>query len=112
MNGSITWVEEDLSITLSGRRIGSIPITNAPKETYDEDSYYFEKVQRLEPYYTFNLTSSYYLNDDLRISAQVQNVLSERPPEDETAYSWPFYNGAYGGAAVGRTVSAEMTYVF
>ncbi|WOH38611.1 TonB-dependent receptor [Thalassotalea fonticola] len=112
MNGSVTWVESDLSVTLSGRRIGSIPISNPPKEFSDEDSYYHESVQRLDPYYTFNLTSAYYISDDFKVSAQVQNVLNEQPPEDVTAYSWPFYNGAYGGAAVGRTVSAEMTYVF
>ena len=113
MNGSVTWMQEDLSITVSGRRTGSIPIWNPPQEFGDEDSYYFEKVQRLDPYYTFNLTSSYRWGDNLILKGQVVNIFNPEPPSDETHTSWPYYNaGQYGGASIGRTVSAEVTYTF
>lgn len=113
MNGSVTWAQEDLSITFSGRRTGSIPIANPSESFGDEDSYYYQKVQRLDPYYTFNLTSSYSWNDNLSIRGQVVNLFNPKPPKDESQTWWPYYNsGQYGGAAIGRTVSAEVTYVF
>ncbi|WOH38608.1 TonB-dependent receptor [Thalassotalea fonticola] len=113
VNGSVTWADDDLSITLSGRRTGSIPIWNPPQEFGDEDSYFYEKYDRLDPYYTFNLTSSYAWNGSLKVSAQVINIFNPKPPGDDTHTSWPYYNaGQYGGASVGRSVSMEATYVF
>lgn len=113
MNGSVSWIKDDVSVTFSGRRTGSIPIWNPPAEFSDEDSYYFEKVERLDPYYTFNLTSSYRWGDNLILKGQVVNIFNPEPPSDESHTSWPYYNaGQYGGASIGRTVSAEVTYTF
>ena len=113
INGSLTWMQADYSLTLSGRRIGSTPIMNPPQEFGDENSYYYQKVQRVDPYYTFNLTGGWAVYNDLFVSAQIVNLFNPRPPKDQTAYSWPYFNsGAYGGAAVGRTVSAELSYRF
>lgn len=113
MNGSVSWMQDDLSVTLSGRRTGSIPIWRPPEETFEEGHYYEGKVERLDPYYTFNLTAGYRINDNLMVSSQVVNIFNPEPPKDDTHTSWPYYNGGqYGGAAVGRTVSAEMIYTF
>ncbi|WNC73807.1 TonB-dependent receptor [Thalassotalea psychrophila] len=113
VNGSFTWMAEYLSITFSGRRTGSIPIWNPPQEFGDENSHYFEKYDRLDAYYTFNLTSSYRMSDVLNVSAQVINIFNPEPPHDETHTAWPYYNsGQYGGASVGRSISAEITYEF
>lgn len=113
INGSVTWVQDDLSVTVSGRRIGSIPIFNPPQETFDEDSPHYGQVERLDPYYTVNLTSAYQWGDNLIIKGQVLNVFNPEPPKDETHSAWPYYNaGIFGGAAIGRSVSAEVTYVF
>ncbi|WNC73802.1 TonB-dependent receptor [Thalassotalea psychrophila] len=113
MNGHITWMQEELALTLSGRRVGSIPIWNQPEEFSDEDSYHFEQVQRLDPYYTFNFTAAYRVTEGLSMTAQVVNIFNPRPPKDESHTAWPYYNGGiYGGASIGRTVSAEIIYVF
>ncbi|WNC73847.1 TonB-dependent receptor [Thalassotalea psychrophila] len=112
MNGSVSWLQEDLAITFSGRRIGSIPIFNPPEEFSDEDSYFEGQVDRLDPYYTFNLTAGYQINDNMRVSTQVINIFNPRPPEDESHTIWPYYNGnVYGGSSIGRTVSVEFIYV-
>ncbi|WNC73813.1 TonB-dependent receptor [Thalassotalea psychrophila] len=113
MNGSVTWAIEDLSVSFSGRRTGSIPINNPPAEFGDEDSYYYQKVDRLDPWYTFNLTSTYNWSDNVMVRGQVINIFNPKPPKDDTHYSWPYYNGGqYGGASIGRSVYAEMSYTF
>ncbi|WOH38620.1 TonB-dependent receptor [Thalassotalea fonticola] len=112
VNGSVSWRQDNLAVTFSGRRIGSIPIYNPPAEFSDEDSYFEGNVERLDPYYTFNLTAGYQFNDSLTVSGQVVNIFNPEPPEDESHTVWPYYNGnVYGGAAIGRTVSIELVYV-
>jgi outer membrane receptor protein involved in Fe transport len=113
INGSISWVMDDMSLVLSGRRIGSIPVWTQPVEYGVEDHPDYGKVDRLHPYITFNLTGSYQFNEDLSVTLQVVNMFNNKPPYDETHEAWPFYNGfQYGGASVGREVGMEVRYTF
>ncbi|GHE79996.1 TonB-dependent receptor plug domain-containing protein [Thalassotalea profundi] len=113
INGSISWSTDDMGVTLSGRRIGSIPAWIQPVEYSDEAHADYGNVDRLHPHITFNLTATYRFTEDLAFNIQVVNLLNERPPEDESHEEWPYYNSfQYGGGSVGREIGAEVRYTF
>ncbi|MGL1956980.1 MAG: TonB-dependent receptor [Colwellia sp.] len=113
VNGAISWTMDDMSLVLSGRRIGSIPAYEQPVEYSDEDHENYGNVDRLNPHITFNLTGSYNFTEDLSVNLQVVNLLNERAPKDPSHDSWPYYNSLqYGGVAIGREVGVEVRYTF
>ena len=113
INGSVAWNMDDLSVTLSARRIGSIPINTQPVEYSDTESPEYGNVDRLSAFTLYNLTAGYSITEDLALNLQVVNLFNERPPIDETETSWPFYNSfQYGGVAIGREIGAEVRYTF
>ena len=113
INGSIGWSTDDMSIVLSGRRIGSTPANLQPVEYSDPNDPSFGNVDRIHTHITFNLTGSYNFTEDLSLNMQVVNLFNERAPEDPTQESWPFFNVfAYGGVAIGREVGLEVRYTF
>jgi outer membrane receptor protein involved in Fe transport len=113
INGSISWNNDDTAVTLSARRIGSIPAWIQPLEYSDKASDSYGDVDRLHPYITVNLTASYQYNEDLSFNVHAVNMFNNKPPKDDSHEGWPYYNGfQYGGAALGRQVGAEVRYTF
>ena len=99
-NGTLrsTWMPDDkTSVTLTLLRTGSIM-------NYDYN-------EHIDPWLRANLYVNHRLTDNLDLSFTVVNVLDERPPEDDTWTSWPyFYRGQYN--ALGRQLSLSATYRF
>ncbi|EKE67852.1 outer membrane receptor protein [Gallaecimonas xiamenensis 3-C-1] len=97
VNGSIGWNNDDYAVTLFVRRLGSIL-------NYDEDG-------RIGSWTTANLTASMRVNDNVGLGLNVNNLTNERPPQDDTWPSWPyFYRGQYN--AIGREVFVNATVRF
>ncbi|GAB2512416.1 TonB-dependent receptor domain-containing protein [Microbulbifer agarilyticus] len=98
LNGGVTWVFGDFRSTLFGQRLGSMPN--------------WAETERLDnAWTTWNLSLGYDVTQNLGVSLSATNVLNERPPEDETFDTWPyFHRGQYN--AVGREVFADVVYRF
>ncbi|WP_169307010.1 TonB-dependent receptor plug domain-containing protein [Ferrimonas sediminicola] len=112
VQATISYAYEDFFIAVTGFRTGSIPWDEQPAENYDEDGN-LVKINRLDPYYVYNLTASYAFTDNLMARGTVINLFDEKPEQDPTQTSWPYYNVfAYPGAAVGTEFYAEVIYTF
>lgn len=98
LNGGVTWRYGDFSSTVFGQRIGSLPN--------------WAETERLDnAWTTWNLSLGYEVTQNIGVSLSANNVLNERPPEDETFDTWPyFYRGQYN--AIGREVFADFVYRF
>lgn len=113
INGSVSWSMDDMSVVLSGRRIGSIPAWNQPVEYSNPDDPSYGNVDRLHPLILVNLTASYHFTEDLAVNLQVVNLFNDKGPKDDSHDTWPFYNSfQYGGLSIGREVGAEIRYTF
>ncbi|WP_266156444.1 TonB-dependent receptor plug domain-containing protein [Dyella silvatica] len=77
LNGSLSWHYHDVTTTLFGTRYGSLP--NA------------DQSGRIAPYFRYNASVAYRINDRTSISLVVNNLLDKAPPKDRTGSGWPFY---------------------
>ncbi|GLS83591.1 TonB-dependent receptor plug domain-containing protein [Paraferrimonas haliotis] len=112
LNARIGYQYEKVALNLFMNRIGTTPMNTQPDENYDENGE-ITRVSRVAPYTTFNATATYFFTDNFSASLIGTNIFDERPPQDESQTSWPYYNiFAYPGAAVGAAYKAEVTYRF
>ena len=112
VQAQIAYGYSDFAMALTMFRTGSIVINEQPAENYDDDGNLI-KTDRLDPYYTYNFTMNYQFTDNFRITGTIVNLFDERPPEDKSHETWPYYNQfAYGGAAVGQEYFLEASYTF
>ncbi|WP_443751220.1 TonB-dependent receptor domain-containing protein [Asticcacaulis solisilvae] len=85
------------TFNIDGNYTGRLP-------NYDEDAW-------VKPYITYNASISYDINEKLRISLAIDNLLDTAPPHDNTWVSYPYYNANwYDG--VGRSGFLQLTYKF
>ena len=94
-NGSLSWANEGLQLTISGTRLGKLP-------NFDEDAF-------IRPSYLFNASLQYDFTDHLRGSLTVRNLLDTNPVKDATWRSYPYYNASWFDS-VGRSVFMQLTY--
>lgn len=94
-NGSLSWKLDGLNVTLSGTRLGKLP-------NYDEDAF-------LKASYLFNATVQYDINERLRASFTVRNLLDTNPVKDDTWSAYPYYNASWFDS-VGRSGFLQITY--
>jgi outer membrane receptor for ferrienterochelin and colicin len=81
VNGSLTWSNERMGVTVYGIRRGSTPNYLA---TTSPDGYAVEGAGRLGPWTSFSLNFGYALTPAIRLSATVDNVFDRMPPVDRS----------------------------
>lgn len=109
----LTWQYQDWSVAVRGDRIGEIPLWEQPAENYDDETGDVIKVDRLNPYYTVNMSVGYDFTDNLKVLISGENIFNQRPEVDVTHDEWPFFNSfSYPGAAIGSAYRAEISYKF
>jgi outer membrane receptor protein involved in Fe transport len=94
-NGSITWENDGLQLTVSGTRLGKLP-------NYDEDAF-------IKASYLFNATLQYDFTDHMRGSLTIRNLFDTNPVKDPTWAGYPYYNTSWFDS-VGRSVFMQLTY--
>jgi iron complex outermembrane receptor protein len=92
---SISWHKGATTATISGTRLGKLP-------NYDEDAY-------IRASYLFNASVQYDINEHLRLSATVDNLLDQDPVRDRTYASYPYYDISWFDG-VGRSYFFQLTY--
>ena len=99
-NGKATFSwqpNEDVIVALTALRTSSILSYNTQ--------------ERVDPWWTGNLFVQYNYQDNWSFDLTMNNVTNERPPEDATWPTWPyFYRGMYD--AYGRKVNLGVKYTF
>lgn len=112
-NVVVSWTYQDWIVATRVDRIGQVPVWEQPAENYDPDTGEVTKVDRLDPYFTVNMTVGYNFTDNLSVLISGENIFNERPQTDVTHDEWPYYNSfSYPGAAIGATYRAEVSYRF
>jgi len=97
LNGSLSWSYRDVTTTLYGVRYGSL--LNA------------DQSGRIAPYFRYNASVAWRINERASISLIVNNLLDKAPPRDRTGSGWPFYPvGNYD--PYGRQWWIEASYHF
>ncbi|MFC4762199.1 TonB-dependent receptor plug domain-containing protein [Dyella koreensis] len=97
INGSLSWHYRDVTTTLYGIRYGSL--MNA------------DQSGRIAPYFRYNASVAWRINDRASVSLIVNNLLDKAPPRDRTGSGWPFYPvGNYD--PYGRQWWIEASYHF
>ncbi|WP_201765709.1 TonB-dependent receptor plug domain-containing protein [Xanthomonas vesicatoria] len=107
-NASITWQKDAWTTTLFGQRYGRTPNFTAGQST---DGYAAEGARKVGPWTTFNATLDYAINDDISLTATVNNLTNERPPRDRTYTDYPYYN-IFNYTGYGRSYMLELNWRF
>ncbi|WP_405228368.1 TonB-dependent receptor domain-containing protein [Lentisalinibacter sediminis] len=98
IRGSLTWGYKDLTTTLFGIRLGSVPN--------------WGETGRIGPQMVYNLTANYRVNNNFDIDLVVQNLMDENPPRDGTFDTYPYFWFNYTGLAYGREYFLQANYNF
>ncbi|MGL4474157.1 MAG: TonB-dependent receptor domain-containing protein [Shewanella sp.] len=113
VNLTVSWDYQEWQAAIRGDRMGSIPVWEQPAGNYDPVTGDVVKVDRLQQYFTVNMSVGYQFTDNLTVQLIGENILNERPEVDVTHNSWPYYNSfSYPGAAIGAAYRAEVSYRF
>lgn len=94
-NVRLTWLYQDLSVSLFSDRLGHMEIYRG---------------QKSKPHFTTNLTVGYDYSSALDFYIGVRNI-EDKMPQLDPAYGWPFYNQNYF-SAIGRYISTGFNYRF
>jgi outer membrane receptor protein involved in Fe transport len=94
-NISLSWLYQDLAVSLFSDRLGHMEIYRG---------------QKTKPHFTTNLTVRYDYSSALDFYVGVRNI-EDKMPQLDAAYSWPFYNQNYF-SAIGRYISTGFNYRF
>lgn len=86
-SGSVGWDYRAVNVTLFAVRYGSTPNYVAQLAGYDAPD-----AGHVGPWTLYNLSASWRLPHDLRLSASVDNLFDRAPPRDSTFARWPYYN--------------------
>ncbi|MBB2759736.1 UNVERIFIED_ORG: outer membrane receptor protein involved in Fe transport [Xanthomonas campestris] len=107
-NASITWQKDAWTTTLFGQRYGRTPNFTAQQST---DGYAVEGARKVGAWTTLNATLDYAVNDDISLTATVNNLADTRPPRDRTYSSYPYYN-IFNYTGYGRSYMLELNWRF
>ncbi|PPU56989.1 TonB-dependent receptor [Xanthomonas dyei] len=107
-NASITWQKDAWTTTLFGQRYGRTPNLLAQQST---DGYAVEGARKVGAWTTFNATLDYAINDDISLTATVNNLADTRPPRDRTYTDYPYYN-IFNYTGYGRSYMLELNWRF
>jgi len=94
-SASLSWTRQALTATLQAQRLGQLP-------NYDED-------RHLPATYLFNLSTQYDVNEKLRVSGSITNLLDTKPQYDPSYASYPYYDISWFDG-VGRSFYLQLTY--
>ncbi|CAD7729942.1 Vitamin B12 transporter BtuB [Xanthomonas hydrangeae] len=108
VNASVTWQKDAWTTTLFGQRNGRTPNFVAQQST---DGYAVEGARKVGAWTTLNATLDYALNDDISLTATVNNLADTRPPRDRTYTSYPYYN-IFNYTGYGRSYMLELNWRF
>lgn len=93
---SVLWNKGDFGAGVSMTRFGSLPN--------------WAETGRIAPFFLWNLTAGYEINENLSVGVVVNNVLNNFHPEDDTFNSYPFFWRAF--SPIGREVFGNISYKF
>ena len=96
-NFSVNWDRNAWGVGLFGTYLGRIA-------NYDNDAW-------TQATWRFNGTARYDINDHMRISLAVNNLLDKMPPRDATWANYPYYDTSWFDS-VGRSYYLQFTYKF
>ncbi len=96
-NLGVSWDRNAWAAGLFGNYVGRIP--NWANEAWTPSSW------------RFNGNARYDINDHLRVSLTVNNLLDKMPPKDATWESYPYYDTAWFDS-MGRSYYLQLTYKF
>ena len=94
-NLGVSWNRNAWAAGLFGNYVGRIP--NWANEAWTQASW------------RFNGNARYDINDHLRVSLTVNNLLDKMPPKDATWESYPYYDTAWFDS-MGRSYFIQLTY--
>lgn len=101
--GSVSWhPNHQWHATLYWHRYGGIPNYAARDHGWDEDG-----AGRLGAFNTYNLSLSYKLTHNFRMSLHVNHLFNKLPPRDMTNDSYPYYATSYYSIH-GRSISLNF----
>lgn len=96
VRGSISWEMGDFTTTVFGTRFGSLPN--------------WAETGRIAPHMVYNTTIRYNWSSELAFTLNVNNVLNNFHPEDDTYNTYPYFWRAY--SPIGREVFVQVDYAF
>jgi len=94
-NLGVSWDKDAFGASLFGNYLGRVP-------NYADDAWMPES-------WRFNAGARYDINDHLRISLTVNNLLDKMPPKDPTWSNYPYYDTAWFDS-VGRAYFLQVTW--
>lgn len=107
-SGTLGWQKGPWTSTLYGIRYGRTPNYAAQDSI---DGYGAKNAGRVAAWTTFNLTVDYAVNDDISLSATVNNLANKMAPRDNTYNVYPYYN-VFNYNAYGRSYMLELNWRF
>ena len=94
-NAGVNWDRGAWGTSLFGNYLGRVP-------NYDDDAW-------TQPTWRFNAGARYDVNDHLRVSLTVNNLLDKMPPRDPTWTPYPYYDTSWFDA-IGRAYFVQVTW--
>jgi len=99
-NATLGWYNDTLSVALFANRQGTSPVRWSEDET-----------ERYDAWTRVNLNVAYHVTDDLLISATVNNLFDEKPPQHESEKWWPFADiTKYNPVGMEYFITASYTF--